>query len=675
MARLLSTLGILLLAVGGPSLLAAQPLVLKSGHQPHSIGPFLEYAEDEDGAWTDEEVRAGAYDARFVDSHSEIPNFGITSSVYWIRVKVRNESSLTEWYFVTRWALLDRVDLFLSRGHSPVERRFAGLAAPADVKELGNRNPGFVLALHQGEEVELLLRMETAATLSVDFTFWPPTLFREQDRRNHLFLGLHYGLMIALFLFNVLLFLSSRNRAYVLYSAFLASYVLYHMSLEGFAAEYLWSGSPWWSAHAVLPFCAATQVFGVLFSRLFLESARIVPHLDRLLLTTAVVAGAGGLMSLAAPVAGNTLMAFNGLVVFAGLIVTASLCRARGYRPAGYFLLAWVFFFLGGLLFVLATLGVIPASGFTLNSWHVGAAAGGVLLTFGIGQRIGAMRKDYRRRLAAELVEKRHSLQNNLDRLNKEADERKAFEDKLVDSLKELERSNEELEQFAYVASHDLQEPVRTVGGHLELLARRAGERLPERARIHVEEALRGTAKLQRHIDGLLEYSRITTRGKSFQRLDVDDALDDALARLAPVLEEAKAEVVRAALPTLLADASQVARVFELLLENAVAFRGNAPLRVHVDASEVEGDWVFSVRDNGNGIVDSDRDSVFDVFTRFASDIHPNGIGMGLAIVRRIIERHHGAVWVDGNADGGSTFHFSLPRTGGQSPEEVGGEP
>jgi light-regulated signal transduction histidine kinase (bacteriophytochrome) len=316
----------------------------------------------------------------------------------------------------------------------------------------------------------------------------------------------------------------------------------------------------------------------------------------------------------------------------------------------------------------------MPATGFTLNSWHVGAAAGGILLTFGIGQRVGAMRRDYRRRLAEELAEKRHSLQLNLDKLSQEAVERRSFEEKLVESLNELERSNEELEQFAYIASHDLQEPVRTVGGHLELFVRQAGARLPQRARDHVEEALQGTAQLQRHIDGLLEYSRITTQGSSFQRFDAASALDTVLARLGPTLEETKVEVNTGALPTLFADPAQVTRVLELLLENAVVFRGESPLRIHVEAADVEGDWVFSVRDNGSGIAESDRESVFDVFTRFSAKAHPTGIGMGLAIVRRIVERHHGSVWADGNAEGGATLFFSIPRTGGRSASEDGGE-
>jgi light-regulated signal transduction histidine kinase (bacteriophytochrome) len=226
----------------------------------------------------------------------------------------------------------------------------------------------------------------------------------------------------------------------------------------------------------------------------------------------------------------------------------------------------------------------------------------------------------------------------------------------------DLERSNAELEQFAYVISHDLQAPARAVKGFLNLLQERHGDELAPQAAAYVDHAVEGADRMAQMIDALLALSRVERHGQDPAPTDAAAVLDQALAILAPALDEAGAEVTHDPLPTVMADAVQLAQVFQNLIANAVKFRREgAPPRVHV-AAEPEGRmWAFSVADNGIGIDPEQVDRLFRIFQRLHTQEEYEGLGIGLALCRRIVTRHGGRIWVTSKPDVGSTFYFTLP--------------
>ena len=235
-------------------------------------------------------------------------------------------------------------------------------------------------------------------------------------------------------------------------------------------------------------------------------------------------------------------------------------------------------------------------------------------------------------------------------------------EESLRKAMEDLARSNRELEQFAYVASHDLQEPLRMVSSYLQLLERRYKGRLDEAADEFISYAVDGATRMQRLINDLLDYSRVGTRGSPLAPTDAADALNEALANLRMTLEETHARVTHDELPVIMADRSQVVRLFQNLIGNAVKFRKrDVPPRVHVSAEEKGNERVFSVRDNGIGIEPEFFDRAFQIFRRLHTAGEYPGTGMGLAICKRIVERHGGRIWVESNPGEGSTFYFTLP--------------
>ena len=224
----------------------------------------------------------------------------------------------------------------------------------------------------------------------------------------------------------------------------------------------------------------------------------------------------------------------------------------------------------------------------------------------------------------------------------------------------ELRRSNEELERFAYVASHDLQEPLRTVTSYVQLLARRYRDKLDADAGEFIEFAVQGAMRMQRLIEDLLAFSRVGTRAAALVPTDANAALDAALENLKAAAGEAGATLTRGPLPTVLADPVQLGQLFTNLVGNAVKFRGTEPPRVQIGAERDATQWVFRVRDNGIGIDPQYFERIFVIFQRLHGRNEYPGTGIGLAVCRKIVERHGGRIWVESEEGGGATFSFTL---------------
>ncbi|MBA3685056.1 MAG: hypothetical protein H0W72_07415 [Planctomycetes bacterium] len=225
---------------------------------------------------------------------------------------------------------------------------------------------------------------------------------------------------------------------------------------------------------------------------------------------------------------------------------------------------------------------------------------------------------------------------------------------------RELERSRAELDQFAYAASHDLQEPLRMVNGFLGLLRRHAGASLDERCQGHIATALEGTRRMHAQIMGLLAWSRAGRLPLASGPVDAGAAFDAAVARVRGPADEIGATITRGELPTVIGDQPALVDVFAKLLENAIAYRGSTPLTVEATASRRGNEWVFTVVDNGIGIAPEHHERVFEPLQRLEGRERHDGPGMGLALCRRLIARHGGRMWVESENGAGARFRFTL---------------
>jgi signal transduction histidine kinase len=225
----------------------------------------------------------------------------------------------------------------------------------------------------------------------------------------------------------------------------------------------------------------------------------------------------------------------------------------------------------------------------------------------------------------------------------------------------EVEESNERLQQFAYAVSHDLQEPLRMVTSYLELLERRYEDEVGEDGQEFIDFAVDGAERMRAMIDGLLEYSRVESRGDPFEPVDLNVVLEEACFDLQLALDDNDGELAVDSLPTVSGDRSQLRQLFQNLLQNAIKYSGDEPPAVRVEAERDAGEWVVAVSDEGIGIDPDDQDRIFDVFDRLHSREEYEGTGIGLALCKRIAERHGGAIDVDSEPGEGSTFFVRLP--------------
>jgi PAS domain S-box-containing protein len=230
----------------------------------------------------------------------------------------------------------------------------------------------------------------------------------------------------------------------------------------------------------------------------------------------------------------------------------------------------------------------------------------------------------------------------------------------LEERAEALRRSNEELQNFAYGVSHDLQEPLRMVASSAQLLEDQYADSLDDAAREVIAQVADGAGRMESLINDLLDYSRVTSQGRRLQQADAQAALDEALKNLQGRIAAEEAVVTHDPLPSVLADQSQVTRLLQNLVGNAVKFRGEASPRVHVGVQKFGDDWVFSVADNGIGIEDQFQERVFEVFQRLHPRGRYKGTGIGLAICRRIVQRHGGRIWYESEVGKGTTFYFML---------------
>ncbi|RJK95527.1 HAMP domain-containing protein [Vallicoccus soli] len=270
-------------------------------------------------------------------------------------------------------------------------------------------------------------------------------------------------------------------------------------------------------------------------------------------------------------------------------------------------------------------------------------------------------------RLAADVEAMRRGLLTQLGVLEAAKAEVEASRLQLEEQARELQRSNTELEQFAYVASHDLQEPLRKVASFCQMLARRYEGQLDERADQYIAFAVDGAKRMQQLINDLLAFSRVGRLSSGFADVDLEACLAVALRNLSAALEESGAVVTHDPLPTVSGEAGLLTQVFQNLVGNGVKFRGDEPPRVHLGVERAGDEWLFCCRDNGIGVEPEYAERIFVIFQRLHAKDAYEGTGIGLAMCKKIVEHHGGRIWLDTAAPGGgTTFRFTLPVVGPQ---------
>jgi signal transduction histidine kinase len=700
---------ILVCALSGMVLLSATraraegALVVTDRLVGHALGTLIETLEDPTQSMSLEQVRAAEQARRFVRSKVDAPNFGLTKSAYWIRLDVENRSALRlPWMLELAYPPFDDVQLFVPRASGGFDVRKTGDHEPFAKRDV--MYPTFLFRLDEPPGARTYyMRVQTSGATNLALRAWSPSSFHDHLMQEQPLVWIFYGLMLIMAAYNLFVFVSVRELAYLYYVGYILAYVCFQFSLAGLSFQYLWPSQMWWNGKVLTLSIGTCFALGLLFQREFLGSQRVFVRMDRycVFLTgvSIVLAVASLFVEYATGI--RALVVWGLHVICFGLFAAVRNALGRS-RSAMFYLLAWLALLVGILFYLVQTLGVLPATFVGQWSLQLGAAIEVTLLSLGLADRINVMR-------------------GNLQRLNGELSLNVS---RLSDALEQAQAATRAKGAFLASVSHELRTPLNAIinipEGILEdfhqlpaiscsgcgaIFGLEPGED-PDYAQPCPECAGTGTLRAQdswvyegnpastarhlRHVHGaskhllevvgsILDFSKLEAGRMELNVTDVELAtlLDDALAPLTRLAAQKGVELVLPVVSSgvrIRADRVRLAQILINLVGNAIKFsNGRGAVRVEL---RLENDaHVICVHDEGIGIAPEDRARIFESFSQVdSSDTRRfGGTGLGLAISKSLVELHGGSIWVDSELGKGSTFSVRLPKAGPphQTPEPV----
>jgi signal transduction histidine kinase len=391
-------------------LVHAQPVIkLTDTREMYSVGPHLEIAEDTTGDWTLRDVQSPSIDRQFEPSIQSIPAFGYSDSVYWMRFAIATDTLVEKaWLLEIANKSLDRVSAFVPTANGQFQAHHVGEVFPFSARNEPHRNFLFRLDSLCPSSQTIYLRFESDGPSIFPVYLWSDSAFTQKDRAAHFFLGVFFGILLIVAIYNASLFVAVGDYSYLFYVFYILSYMLYQLSVERLGFAYLWPENVWWQERANSTLALLCAICAIQFSRSYLHTERTARWMDRVL---------QGLMGLCVPLIGVNVL-FGGrtmvhgivtgffIVAITALIATGVICWTRGTRMARYYLVAWGFLLLGTLVALLTNLGIIPYHFWTVRSIQVGSVLEVTLLSLGLGHRYSQLiraRERMRLRIASDL--------------------------------------------------------------------------------------------------------------------------------------------------------------------------------------------------------------------------------------------------------------------------------
>ncbi len=395
--HLLPLFALLMLGLPGRAAAAVAALDQKVGH--FDLGTQVEYLEDVNGKLALSDVITPYWQQKFRASQRAVPNFGFTQSVYWFKVTLRNpHANAQEWFMDAHYPVLDRIDAYYVRGGEEIRHLLNGDRIPFSQREFKHRSLVFDVELAPGDQIDVYLRVRTDSSLQLPLHISKPQQFFERDQRELYALGLYYGVMFAMLIYNLLIYSVIRDRNYLYYTHYIVGYALFQLSLNGFALQYLWPDYPAWGNVATPFFIGVAFLGAVTFARSFLQLKTQAPNLDllgKILWSIFLFVTVGSLFlsySLMIQIATATALAAAFYEFVSGLMVW------RGQlRQARYFLLAWTALLLGIVMYALKTFNIVPANFATEYGLQIGSTMEVILLSFALAHRMKILQSDYTR--------------------------------------------------------------------------------------------------------------------------------------------------------------------------------------------------------------------------------------------------------------------------------------
>jgi signal transduction histidine kinase len=619
------------------------------------LGNAVQVLEDPGGQASIQDVSSAAMAAAFRPLQADALNAGFSSSAFWLKVELlyrpQNLAIHRDWLLDVAYPPLDYVDLYLPDASGQLQLAVrTGDMLPFASRQIRQNSYLFALPLHPGEAMTLYLRVAGHGSIQVPLNLWSSHAFLEMQPSRIYVWGLSYGVLFGLLVYNLFIYFGVRDRSYLYYLMYIASFGFYQVSVNGTGVEFLWPNSPWWT-NAATPFLVSASVFfACQFSRTFLQTPRLGEWVDWLL--RLVMGAAVGVMVLSLlPDCTIALRLVTALVMlFAVVILSAGIVALKkGVSLARYFVVAWSIFLLGSLIHGLMLIGYLPNTVFTLYIWQICSALEVALLSLALAARINLMRAQQ----AQTLLEAGQAL----EQLNLE-----------------LATSNRLKDEFLATLTHELRTPMNGVIGSLELMET---VELSEELAQYQQTAAGSAQDMMGMINGILtltelQAGRLHAEQQPFSVARLFAQLHRQFLPAAQAKGLALLVAREAQLPDdLLGDAARLRQCLECLLDNAIKFtrEGSIQLRAGAEYGPNGDAWLLlDVIDSGIGFDCKHASTLYQCFFQVDGSMtrEHGGLGIGLAICRQLIELQGGQLSHQSMPGQGSRFTLRLPLRFGQ---------
>ncbi|OWJ93845.1 hybrid sensor histidine kinase/response regulator [Pseudomonas sp. A46] len=633
------------------------------------LGLHMDVFEDVRGDARIDDIISPALQTSFRRSDKPVLNAGYSRSVFWLRVDLEyrplERGGLQNWLLELAYPPLDHLDLYLPDGQGDYRlAQRTGDALPFSSRQIKQNSYLFNVDLQPNQKKRLYLRLQSEGSIQAPLTLWSPQAYLEEQPERIYVLGIIYGVLLVMLVYNLFIYLSVRDTSYLYYILYIGSFGLYQISVNGAGIQYFWPDHPWW-ANAATPFLiGSAALFGCQFARSFLHTADHSPWMDRTLLVLMAVGALTMVLALTASYGVALRLATSLALIFTVAIFSAGvLAWLRGMRVARYFIIAWTAFLLGGAVNTLMVLGYLPNIFLTMYASQIGSALEVGLLSLALADRINAM-KEERARILQDASRKLEALNQELANSNRLKDEFLATVthelrtpmNGVIGSLELMQTLSldDELEQYQRTASGSARDMMRLVNDILAMTELQAGKLYPRREPF----SLRGM------LDSLRAQfePRATEKGLAFE-LSFDHKLPD----------------------TLEGDSGKLAQALGYLLDNAIKFTPRGRVGLSVSGQETEAGGLalsIQVSDTGIGFVTPPDGLLYRRFYQLDGSMtrEYGGLGIGLALSQQLVALLGGTLSHQSRPGHGSTFTldlaFSLPVQARALPmRRPGGQP
>lgn len=663
------------------SALHAQSLiVLDSLHDEYPIGRYLWLYEDKSAKLTIDSVVSGSYASKFFASQEESPNFGYTSSVYWARFSVVSQNpNVPYWYLEFAYPMFDHIELYMPTSTGTFVLKRTGDALAFSEREIAYRNYVFSLP-NCIDTMTYFLRLQTQSSMSIPLKIWTPVSFKDKTIAEVFILGLYYGIFLVMVLYNSFLAISLRDKSYAFYVFYVLGFGVFQLTWNGLAYQFLWPDAVWWNNLAPAFFIAFSGFWVANFSRSFLDLKRFLPAIDKLLIAlTLFCVVAMGLTMLLPYIHAIRLVYAVPLVLLPIVIPAAVFCLRKGFRPAGYFLMAWTLFLVTSVFAVLRNLGLVPTNFFTIYGTQIGSALEVILLSLGLADRINSLRAE-KEKAEAEAKLREMADQFVIESSIREAEIERLKNVELANALIQVEqqkniaqKANAFKTELLSIAAHDLKNPLQSIMGFAELIYEKA---LSDSDIKQMAAAISASSKrMSKLITDLLQTTALDSGQLILHKEKI--ALSQLLAsaieqnRIYAARKQQTLELICKQDCMLEVDVERMNEVLDNLISNAMKYSAQGKRIIIRSQIKYQGEEsnrapvvCIGIQDEGQGLSEEDMKKLFGRFQRLSA--HPTGnessTGLGLSIVKQLVELHGGKVWAESEGkDKGATFFVELP--------------